>query len=397
MSFETLTAVSSDSILGLAQAFRSDPASEKIDLTVGIYRDDDGQTPVMRAVAEAERALLAAQTTKSYLPPIGVPGFRKRLRQLVLGELHAGLADRAGVLQTTGGCGALRIGAELFALAQPDKPVYLSDPTWGNHHGLMSGAGLAIGTYPYFDLDGHTLTMDAMLDCLQRAPEQSLVVLQASCHNPTGADPDPDAWAAIFDRIEQRAHLPFFDLAYQGLGAGLQQDVLPVRMAAKRLGEFLVAVSCSKNFGLYRERCGALLMVAADAGQRRALESRVKQIARGMYSMPPAHGALIVDRVLADTDLRNTWRRELAVMSQRLAGLRTGLVRALAERRPDLDCSWIGAGKGLFLLLGIDTGAVDRLRDQDHIYMVRDGRINVAGLNGHNLAAFADALAPRLS
>lgn len=397
MSLENLTHVSSDSILGLAQAFRRDPASEKIDLTVGVYRDDEGQTPVMQAVAEAERALLAAQTTKSYLPPAGAPGYRRRLRQLVLGALDAGLADRTGVLQTTGGCGALRIGAELFARAQPGKPVYLSDPTWGNHHGLVSGAGLTVRTYPYFDLRGHALRMDAMLDGLEHAPEQSLVVLQASCHNPTGADPGPDAWTAILDRIEQRGHLPFFDLAYQGLGSGLQQDALPVRMAAKRLGEFLVAVSCSKNFGLYRERCGALLMVAADAGQRRVLESQVKQIARGMYSMPPAHGALIVDRVLADKDLRNAWRRELDVISQRLAGLRTRLARALSERRPDLDCSWIAAHKGLFLLSGIDTGAVDRLREKNHIYLVRDGRINLAGLNDNNLATFADALAPLLS
>ena len=396
MPFESLTAVRSDSILGLATAFLQDKAAGKIDLTVGVYRDDRGQTPVMSAVAEAERAIIAAQTTKSYLPPIGLPGYRSRIRRLVLGDLDDELADRTGVLQTTGGCGALRIGAELFARAQPGKPVYLSDPTWGNHHGLMSGAGLRIRTYPYFDLSVHALRLDETLDCLKNAPEGSLVVLQASCHNPTGADPDTDAWTAILDMVERRGHLPFFDLAYQGLGQGLQEDSLPLRMAARRLRNFLVAVSCSKNFGLYRERCGALLMVAEDGGQRGVLESQVKHIARGMYSMAASHGALIVDRVLSDSILRNGWRRELAGMSRRLAGLRTGLAEAMGERRPDLDFSWIARQQGLFLLLGIEPAAVDRLREENHIYMIRDGRVNVAGLNRSNLATFADALAPLL-
>ncbi|MCY3987908.1 MAG: aminotransferase class I/II-fold pyridoxal phosphate-dependent enzyme [Gammaproteobacteria bacterium] len=238
--------------------------------------------------------------------------------------------------------------------------------------------------------------MDETLDCLKNAPEGSLVVLQASCHNPTGADPDTDAWTAILDMVERRGHLPFFDLAYQGLGQGLQEDSLPLRMAARRLRNFLVAVSCSKNFGLYRERCGALLMVAEDGGQRGVLESQVKHIARGMYSMAASHGALIVDRVLSDSILRNGWRRELAGMSRRLAGLRTGLAEAMGERRPDLDFSWIARQQGLFLLLGIEPAAVDRLREENHIYMIRDGRINVAGLNRSNLATFADALAPLL-
>ena len=396
MSFENLTAVRSDSILGLATAFRRDKAPGKIDLTVGVYRDDQGRTPVMSAVAEAERAIIAAQTTKSYLPPIGQPGYRARIRRLVLADLDDGLADRTGVLQTTGGCGALRIGAELFARAQPGKPVYLSDPTWGNHHGLMSGAGLQIRTYPYFDLSARALTLDEMLDCLTNAPERSLVVLQASCHNPTGGDPDPDAWTAILETVARRGHLPFFDLAYQGLGQGLKEDALPVHMAATRLREFLVAVSCSKNFGLYRERCGALLMVAEDGGQREVLESQVKHIARGMYSMAASHGALIVERVLSDSKLRNGWRRELAGMSKRLAGLRTGLARAMGERRPDLDFSWIARYQGLFLLLGIEPAVVDRLREENHIYMIRDGRINIAGLNKSNLTTFADALAPLL-
>ncbi|MDE0244532.1 MAG: aromatic amino acid transaminase [Gammaproteobacteria bacterium] len=396
MSFENLTAVRSDSVLGLATAFLRDKAAGKIDLTVGVYRNDQGRTPVMNAVAEAERAIIAAQTTKSYLPPIGPPGYRARIRRLVLGDLDDGLGDRTGVLQTTGGCGALRIGAELFARAQPGKPVYLSDPTWGNHDGLMSGAGLRIRTYPYFDASAHALRLDEMLDCLKNAPEHSLIVLQSSCHNPTGADPAPDAWAAILDTVERCGHLPFFDVAYQGLGTGLREDVLPVHMAAGRLGEFLVAVSCSKNFGLYRERCGALLMVTPDGSRKGVVESQVKDIARGMYSMAPSHGALIVDRVLSDSKLRSAWRRELAGMSKRLAGLRTGLARAMDERRPDLDFSWIARHKGLFLLPGIEPAAVDRLREENHIYMIRDGRINIAGLNKSNLATFADALAPLL-
>ena len=397
MTFGSLQAVPPDPILGLMEAFSGDPAEGKIDLTVGVYRDDEGSTPVMRAVADAERDLFAAQATKAYLPPVGVAGFLHGVRALVLGPLAETLKPRTAAIQTPGGCGALRLAAELFGRAEPGRKVYLGEPTWGNHAALMHGARLAIETYPYYHPVRHELGIDGMLERLRRAPERSLVVLQASCHNPSGADPDPAAWAEVLDVVEERALLPLFDLAYLGLGAGIEADSRPVRCAAERLPEVLVAVSCSKNFGLYRERTGALLALAAEPAHRAGLESNLEQIARSVYSMAPAHGALIVERVLADEALRRSWREELAAMAARLAHLRSEFANALSALRPELDTTWLARQRGMFSLLGLDAARVRALREERHIYMVDDSRINVAGLNPSNIPPLAEALAPLLA
>ena len=396
MTFGSLQAVPPDPILGLMEAFTGDPAEGKIDLTVGVYRDDSGRTPVMRAVADAERDLFAAQATKAYLPPAGVAGFLQGLRALVLGPLAETLESRTAAIQTPGGCGALRLAAELFARAEPGRKVYLGEPTWGNHAALMNGARLAIETYPYYDPVRHELGIDGMLERLRRAPERSLVVLQASCHNPSGADPDSAAWADVLDVVEERALLPLFDLAYLGLGAGIEPDSRAVRCAAERLPEILVAVSCSKNFGLYRERTGALLVLAAEPAHRAGLESNLEQIARSVYSMAPAHGALIVERVLGDAALRQSWREELAAMAARLAHLRIEFANALTALRPELDTAWLVRQRGMFSLLGLDAARVRALREERHIYMVDDSRINVAGLSPSNIPPLAEALAPLL-
>ena len=396
MTFASLDPVPPDPILGLMEAFASDPAAGKIDLTVGVYRDDEGSTPVMRAVANAERDLFAAQATKAYLPPVGVAGFLDGLRHLVLGPSTEGLESRTAAIQTPGGCGALRLGAELFGRAEPGRKVYLAEPTWGNHGALMTGAGLSIEGYPYYDAVRHELRLDGMLECLRRAPAQSLVVLQASCHNPSGADPSPAEWAAILDVVEERALVPLFDLAYLGLGAGLDDDACAVRSAAERLPELLIAVSCSKNFGLYRERTGALLAVGAEPGHRAGLESNLEQIARTVYSMAPAHGALIVERVLGSPALRTQWSQELAGMAARLSGMRREFAKALSTLRPDLDTSWLPAQRGMFSLLGLDAATVRALREERHIYMVEDSRVNVAGLSAANIPPLAEALAPLL-
>ena len=397
MIFATLNTVPPDPILGLMEAFAGDPAAGKIDLTVGVYRDDEGSTPVMRAVANAERDLFAAQATKAYLPPVGVAGFLDGLRRLVLGPSAEGLESRTAAIQTPGGCGALRLGAELFGRAEPGRKVYLAEPTWGNHGALMTGAGLAIESYPYYDPARHELRLDGMLECLGRASQGSLVVLQASCHNPSGADPNPAEWAEILDVVEERALVPLFDLAYLGLGAGLDDDALAARCAAERLPELLVAVSCSKNFGLYRERTGALLAVGAEPGHRAGLESNLEQIARAVYSMAPAHGALIVERVLGNPALRRQWSEELAEMAARLSGLRCEFAEALSALRPDLDTSWLPAQRGMFSLLGLDAATVRALREERHISMVEDSRINVAGLSPANIPPLAEALAPLLA
>ena len=397
MAFASLEAVPPDPILGLMEAFAGDPAKEKIDLTVGVYRDDEGSTPVMQAVVSAERDLFAAQATKAYLPPAGVAGFLHGLRRLVLGTLAERLESRSAAIQTPGGCGALRLGAELYARAGSGRKVYLGEPTWGNHGALMSGAGLSIEGYPYYDAGSHVLRLDGMLECLRRASPGSLVVLQASCHNPSGADPSPAEWAELLEVIEERTLVPHFDLAYLGLGAGLEEDALAVRSAVERLPEVLIAVSCSKNFGLYRERTGALLALGAQPGHRAGLESNLEQIARSVYSMAPAHGALIVERVLGEPVLRRSWREELAAMAARLAHLRSEFANALTTLRPELDTSWLARQRGMFSLLGLDAARVRALREERHIYMVDDGRINVAGLSPSNIPPLAEAIAPLLA
>ena len=397
MIFDSLNLLQADSILGLMTAFREDPSPDKVDLSVGIYRAASGQTPVLRAVKRAEALLIDEQTTKAYVAPIGVEGFRSGIRDLVLGEFDNSLSSRVGCLQTPGGCGALRVAAELYLRARPEGCALVSTPTWNNHFGLLGGAGIEIRTYPYYDPESHVLNIDHMLESLREAPPESLVVLQVSCHNPTGADPDTSDWDAILDVIEQRAHLPLFDLAYQGMGTGLDADVAPIRRAVARLPEALAAVSTSKNFGLYRERTGALLMVAENASQVETLESQVKDIARGIYSMSPSHGALIVERILKDSNLRAEWLAELGEMRSRIELFRRSLKEALASLRPDLTLDWLVHQRGMFSMLGISAAVVDSLRQERHIYMVRDSRINIAGLNDQNLALVADAIAPHMN
>jgi len=394
MTFETLQAVPPDGILGLMAEFHADPDPAKVDLTVGVYKNDDGVTPIMAAVHEAEGRLHDTEGTKVYLPPAGAPGFRERIRDLVLGDVVATVGDRTAVIQTPGGCGALRVGAELYRRADAGRTVYVSTPTWGNHAALLEGAGLTVAHYPYYLPGAHALETDAMLGALDAAPAGSLVLLQASCHNPTGADPDAAARTAILDRLETRGLVPFFDMAYQGLGDGPDADAAFLREAAARLPELLIAVSCSKNFGLYRERTGALLAIGAAPATRGALESHANQVARAMYSMSPAHGALLVETVLGTPDLAARWREELAAMAARIAGLRAGLASALAERRPELDFTWLTRQKGMFSLLGLEPDAVAALRRDRHLYMVGDSRINLAGLNAENLPRVAEALAP---
>ncbi len=396
MVFAALDTAPSDSILGLMAAYQADRAIDKIDLTVGVYRDERGMTPVMAAIAAAEAQLVRERQSKAYLPVLGAGEFLDSMRELVIGPGLPALGERIGIIQTPGGCGALRLGAELFALAQPGKPVYVSDPTWANHYNLLTGAGLTVATHPYYDPARHRLGLSSMLDCLSRAPEGSLVVLQCVCHNPTGADPDANGWRAILETVRQRHLLPFFDLAYQGMGVDWDADAAPLRAALAELPEVLVAVSCSKNFGLYRERTGALLWLTANASMRRAVASQAAQITRSIYSMPPAHGALLVGRVLANPELREQWRTELVAMTKRLRTMRQQLAAALTDLRPGLDTAWLQAQRGMFSLLGLDATAVRRLREERHLYMVGDSRINLAGLNEENIPKVAQAIAPLL-
>lgn len=394
--FEKLETLPPDPILGLSTAFREDPSADKVDLSVGVYRDRSGVTPVMRAIATAERALVEGQSTKVYLPPAGAPVFREEIFRLVLGPEAAQLRERAAVIQAPGGCGALRLGGELVERAAPGARIHLSDPTWPNHGPLLSGAGLTLDRYPYCSPGAHALDLQAMLDALARAERGALVMLQASCHNPTGIDPDREQWSAILEVVAARSLVPFFDIAYQGLGDDLDTDAWPVREAARLLPEMLVAVSSSKNFGLYRERTGALIVLAQDAGRVKAIESQANKAARSMYSMPPAHGALLAGHILADATLAAEWRAEVATMAARLRALRSALVDGIAAARPGVDASWLAEQRGMFSLLGLSPDAVRSLREEHHIYMGFDSRVNIAGLSEDNVARVAALVAPHL-
>lgn len=392
--FDALETLPPDPILGLSVAFREDPSPDKVDLSIGVYRDPAGQTPVMAAVREAERQLVETQSTKSYLPPAGSPGFREAIFNLVMGGRD--LRARCGVIQTPGGCGALRLGAELAIRAAPQTTIYLSEPTWPNHGPLLSGGGLKLGRYPYYDAASRSLRAQAMLDELERVPSGSMVMLQASAHNPTGVDPDREQWTAILEVIAWRRLVPFFDIAYQGLAEGIDDDAWVIREAARRVPEMFVAVSCSKSFGLYRERTGALIVMGADDERARAVESQVNKAARSMYSMPPAHGGLLVERILSDAALTRQWREELGAMRTRIRALRDALAAEIGQSRAGHDMDWITRQCGMFSLLGLPPEAVRALREQHHVYMGGDSRMNIAGLGEDRIAHVARLIAPHL-
>jgi aspartate aminotransferase len=374
--------------------FRADSDSRKVDLGVGVYRDDRGDTPVMQAVRRAEQSVLSRQTTKSYVAPAGNSGFNLAMTQLVLGEGHPALkADRVRTIQAPGGCGALRLGAELIRIAAPSAIVHVSTPTWANHIPLLCGSGLKLEHYPYYDPTTGGVRFDAMLAALDKLPAGAVVLLHASCHNPTGADLSEAQWRELLGLIKRRQLLPLIDMAYQSLGRGEVEDAFGIRLFCAELPEVLVAVSCSKNFGLYRERTGSLHVISDSPTAADAVLSQLVRIARSIYSMPPDHGAAIVQEILAAAPLREQWRDEVTQMRKRINGLRHELVAGLAQACPQQDFGFIAAQRGMFSYLGVATSQVRELRDRHHIYMTDDSRINIAGLRADNLEYFARAVA----
>jgi aspartate aminotransferase len=396
--FERLELITADSILSLMAAFRADPDPRKVDLGVGVYRDDHGETPVPAAVRAAERALIERQTTKTYVGPAGNPGFNEGVARLVLGSEHPALtAGRVRLIQSPGGCGALRLGAELVRYASPDSVVLLSTPTWVNHTPLLSGSGLKLEQYPYYDALRGGVSFSGMLAALERLPPRAVVLLHASCHNPTGADLSQGEWRELLSLVKRRQLLPFIDMAYQGLGEGLDADAFGLRLFCAELPEVMFAVSCSKNFGLYRERAGALGVMCESPREADAAMSQLVRLARGLWSMPPDHGAAIVHGLLCDAALRAQWIAEVDAMRERVRGLRREVVRQLAEHCPGRDFSFIARQNGMFSLLGITIEQVRELRARHHVYMVDDSRMNVAGLRRENLEYFARSIAAVLA
>jgi aspartate aminotransferase len=392
--FQQLERLVSDSILGLMAKYRADPFKQKVDLGVGVYRDLSGNTPILDCVRRAEKEVLAAQTTKSYVGAAGREEFNSAMEELVLGSAHATRRDRrARTLQTPGGCGALRVGAELIKAAAPNAVVHLSDPTWGNHAPLLGGCGLKLERYPYYDAATHELRFEAMLQRLQAASAGDAVLIHACCHNPAGADLDLAQWQAVAELLERRRLVPFLDLAYQGFGSSLDQDAAAVRMVVERVPEALIAVSFSKNLGLYRERVGGLIVISENAARADAVQSHMLHIARSIYSMPPDHGAAIAAKIFAEPPLRRQWIQELDAMRTRIQDMRSLLAKSLQEVTGDDAFDFIRTQHGMFSLLGVSREAVERLREKHHIYMTSDSRMNLAGIMPNNVSYVAEAFA----
>ena len=388
--FEALQPLPQDPILQLMQTFREDTRPDKVDLGIGVYKDDAGNTPIMAAVHEAERRLLEGETTKSYVGPAGSPGFNNAIAELILGSNSPLIRDRrVSVTQTPGGCGALRMAAEFLRLCNADTTVWVSTPTWANHLPLLGGAGLTIREYPY--LNPQTLQVDfgAMLESLEHAEPGDVVLLHGCCHNPSGADLSLAQWRKVTSLIQRKGLLPFVDMAYQGLGEGLAADAAGLRYLADAVPEMLIATSCSKNFGLYRERTGALALISETATVNAAATSQLLSVIRSHYSMPPAHGAAIVETILGDEGLRAQWQTELGGMCERILHLRHAFAEALA---PVGDFDFIARQRGMFSFMGISPEQIGLLRKEHGIYMLENSRVNVAGLNEQVLPKVAAAI-----
>ncbi|MDC7784361.1 aspartate/tyrosine/aromatic aminotransferase [Rhodoplanes sp. TEM] len=389
--FETLAAAPPDPILSLIGLFRDDPRPGKIDLGIGVYRDAAGHTPILRTVREAERRLYESETTKTYVGPAGDPAFCAAVAGLVFGEAHPG--DRLRAVQTPGGAGALRVLAGLIARSRPGVTVWVPDPTWVNHISILADAGLPVRPHPYFDPATGGVRVDAMLDALRGAAPGDVVLLHGCCHNPTGASLTAADWDAVCDVITSRNLFPFVDLAYQGFGDGLEEDAYAVRLFARRLPEMVVAVSCSKNFGIYRERTGAAFVLATDAARAAVAHSQLVVVARITYSMPPDHGGAIVRIILADPSLTADWKAELAAMRGYVVGHREALAEAFRRRTNTDRFDFLTTHRGMFSLLGTTPEQAARLRAEHAVYIVADGRINLAGLRDDQIEPFVAAVA----
>lgn len=389
--FDSLEKMPPDAILGLIAEYREDSRPEKIDLGVGVYRTADGRTPVLACVKKAEQRLVDTQQSKAYLGTAGNPSFNAAMEKLAFGE--SGDANRLVTVQAPGGSGSLRVAASLLLRDRKTTPVWVSEPTWANHVPLLGGAGLELHPYPYYDTERHLVRIDAMLDALREVPKGDVVLLHACCHNPSGMDPDEDEWQQIGDVLAERELVPFVDMAYQGFARGLSEDTFVLRYLVERVPAMIVATSCSKNFGLYRDRVGTLSVLAKDTRTRDVVASQLGSIARTLYSVPPDHGAAVVSEILADPALTGEWHGELTGMRNRLIEMRQLLFQALEDKAPARDFTHLVRAHGMFCFLGITEAQVDRLKHEYGVYMVGSSRINVAGITADNVEYLAESIA----
>ncbi|MFD1796241.1 aspartate/tyrosine/aromatic aminotransferase [Paracoccus aurantiacus] len=378
-----------DKILSLMAEFKADTRQGKIDLGVGVYKDPTGLTPVMRAVKKAEQKIWETQNTKSYTALAGEPEYRDAMSSMVLGALGG---DRVASVGTVGGTGAIRQALELVRMANPDAVIHVSDPTWPNHVSILNFMGQAYEMYPYFDNETRGIAFEAMLDGIGKAKKGDVVLLHGCCHNPTGANPTAEQWDAIAESLEKTGATPLIDLAYQGFGDGLDEDAAATRMIAERLPEVLIAASCSKNFGIYRERTGILMTLTNDAKSRDLSQGAMAYLNRQNYSFPPDHGARIVSTILTDDALKADWKAELEEVRQTMLGLRTQLADELRTLSGSDKFDFIARHRGMFSRIGATPEQVARMKEDAGIYMVGDSRLNIAGLNRDTVPILARAI-----
>lgn len=396
--FQHVEAYAGDPILSLNEAFGKDPRQQKINLSIGIYFDNDGNIPMLPSVRAAELQVVAEAGARPYLPMEGAANFRSAVQQLLFGAHHrAVLEGRVVTVQTVGSSGGLKVGADFIKRYFPDSVVLVSDPTWDNHRAVFEGAGLQTSSYPYYDGETGGLRFDAMLAALQSAKKGSVVLLHACCHNPTGVDLSVAQWQALLPVLQARELIPFLDLAYQGYGTGMDEDAYAIRLFADASLSFFVANSFSKSMSLYGERCGALSVVCPDAAQAVNVLGQLKANIRRNYSNPPLHGGQIVARVLTDPTLRAQWEAEVVAMRLRIKAMRQSLYDVLSVKLPGKDFRYFLTQQGMFSYTGLNPAQCDRLKEEFGVYILRSGRMCVAGLNTSNVEATAVAMAAVLA
>lgn len=392
--FEAIKALPPDPILGLSAAYKKDTNPNKVDLGVGVYKDESGNCPVMTAVKKAEFAKCGEESSKAYIAQAGPEEFIKHTQELLLGNAHPVLRDgRVSCVLAPGGSGSLRLAAEFINNNAPGSKIYVSNPSWANHVPLLTSSGLQLEQYPYYDYASHSLDFAAMMDSLKGAKQGDLVLLHGCCHNPCGADLNAEQWQTVTDLALTNGFTPFIDIAYQGLGDGLDEDAFGMRLMAEKLPEVIICNSYSKNFGLYRDRVGSVTIISENSETCNAVGTQVVATARQMYSVPPAHGAFLVAAILSDPELTREWNAELTEMRDRINGLRRMLVAKLTEIGVEKDFSFIQNEKGLFSFLGLSKEQVETLIRDYSIYLVGSSRINVAGINNSNIAYLAESIA----
>ncbi len=392
--FELLNAVPPDPIMGLTEAFKNDPNPDKINLGVGVYKDSQGATPILATVKEAERRLIDSEKTKSYLGIDGSPEFAQAVQELIFGLEHPLVrGHRVVTAQTPGGTAALRVAADLIKQKFPETTVWLSDPTWANHHSIFTAAGLAVRKYAYYSAETKDVDFERMVDSLKEVPASDVVVLHGCCHNPTGADPDLNQWKVLEEVIEERGWLPIIDFAYQGFADGIEEDAQGLLQLLTPGCEAIICSSFSKNFGIYCERVGALSAIGSTAEATQIVHGHIKRSIRANYSNPPYHGAAIVSIILNDPELRRQWEGEVDEMRDRIGLMRELFVKTLKEKGVKHDFSFLAEQRGMFSFSGLTKEHVAALKERYAIYIVDNGRINVAGMTESNMDYLCMAIA----